>query len=45
MGEEYKVDFDEILNEFRSSKRLSGKGGLLASLIKQLTEALHSKQK
>lgn len=32
-------DFNEILNEFRSGKRLTGKDGLLAPLIKQLTEA------
>jgi len=39
MKEEYKFDFDEILDEFRSGKKLTGKGGLLAPLIKQLTEA------
>ena len=32
-------DFDEILKEFRNGKKLIGKGGLLAPLIKQLTEA------
>jgi len=37
MNEE--VDFDEILEEFRNGKKLTGKGGLLAPLIKQLTEA------
>lgn len=39
MNEEMDFDFDEILNEFRSGKKLTGKGGLLAPLIKQLTEA------
>lgn len=37
--EENEFDFDEILKEFREGKRLTGKGGLLAPLIKQLTEA------
>ncbi len=39
MKEEYEFDFDEILDEFRSGKKLTGKGGLLAPLIKQLTES------
>lgn len=39
MEEEYDFDFNEILKEFRAGKRLTGKGGLLAPLIKQLTEA------
>jgi len=39
MNKEVEFDFDEILKEFRSGKRLTGKGGLLAPLIKQLTEA------
>jgi len=39
MKEEIEFDFDEILKEFRNGKRLTGKGGLLAPLIKQLTEA------
>ncbi len=39
MQEEKDFDFNEILNEFRSGKRLTGKDGLLAPLIKQLTEA------
>ena len=34
-----QFDFDEILDEFRSGKKLTGKGGLLTPLIKQLTEA------
>jgi transposase-like protein len=37
--EKNEFDFDEILKEFRGGKRLTGKGGLLAPLIKQLTEA------
>ena len=44
MEEKIEFDFDEILKEFRNSKRLTGKGGLLAPLIKQLTEvALEAK--
>ena len=39
MNEEVEFDFDEILKEFRSGKKLTGKGGLLAPLIKQLAEA------
>lgn len=39
MEEEYNFDFDEVLNGFRNGKKLTGKGGLLAPLIKQLTEA------
>lgn len=39
MKEEFDFDFNEVLKEFRSGKRLTGKGGLLAPLIKQLTEA------
>ena len=39
MKKEKEFDFDEILSEFRSGKRLTGKDGLLAPLIKQLTEA------
>src|SRR5574344_400943 len=41
MQEEKQIDFDfnEILNQFRSGKRLTGKDGLLAPLIKQLIEA------
>ena len=39
MKEEIEFDFDEILDQFRSGKKLTGKGGLLAPLIKQLTEA------
>lgn len=39
MEEEYDFDFNEILKEYRAGKRLTGKGGLLAPLIKQLTEA------
>ncbi len=36
---EYEFDFDEVLKEFRNGKKLTGNGGLLAPLIKQLTEA------
>ena len=39
MREEIEIDFNEILEEFKKGKRLTGKGGLLAPLIKQLTEA------
>jgi len=39
MNEETDFNFDEILEEFKSGKKLTGKGGLLAPLIKQLTEA------
>ena len=39
MKEETDFNFDEILEEFKSGKKLTGKGGLLAPLIKQLTEA------
>ena len=39
MNEDIDFDFNEILAEFRSGKKLTGKGGLLAPLIKQLTEA------
>jgi len=39
MRENLDIDFNEILEEFKSGKKLTGKGGLLAPLIKQLTEA------
>ena len=39
MEQDINFDFNEILKEFRSGKRLTGKDGLLAPLIKQLTEA------
>ena len=39
MEEKIEFDFDEILAEFRNGKKLTGKGGLLAPLIKQLIEA------
>ena len=39
MEEELNFDFNEILREYRSGKRLTSKDGLLAPLIKQLTEA------
>ena len=40
INNEVEFDFYEILKEFRSGKKLTVKGGLLASLIKQLTEAV-----
>ena len=39
MEQEINFDFNEILKEFKSGKNLTGKDGLLAPLIKQLTEA------
>jgi len=39
MNEEINFDFNEILAEFRNAKKLTGKDGLLAPLIKQFTEA------
>jgi len=39
MREKIEFDFDEILKEYRNGKKLTGKDGLLAPLIKQLTEA------
>jgi len=39
MKENLDFDFNEILEEFKSGKKLTGKDGLLAPLIKQLTEA------
>lgn len=39
MEEKREFDFDEILEQYRSGKKLTGKDGLLAPLIKQLTEA------
>jgi transposase-like protein len=39
MEEQFDFDFNEVLNEFRNGKRLTGKDGLLAPLIKQLTQA------
>jgi hypothetical protein len=34
MKEEIEFDFDEILDKFRSGEKRTGKGGLLAPLIK-----------
>ena len=34
MEKKIEFDFDEILKEFRDGKRLTGKGGFLAPLIK-----------
>lgn len=39
MEETIEFDFNEILSQYISGKRLTGKDGLLAPLIKQLTEA------
>ncbi len=39
MEEKYKFNFDEILDELRSGKKLTGEDGLLIPLIKELTEA------
>ncbi len=39
MRENLDIDFNELLEEFKSGKKLTGKDGLLAPLIKQLTEA------
>lgn len=38
MEEEFEFDFNEILNQYRNGKKLTSKDGLLALLIKQLTE-------
>ena len=42
---EEEFDFNEILEEFKKGKKLTGKGGLLAPLIKQLTEAARSRNR
>ena len=39
MEERINFDFNEVLEQFRNGKNLTGKDGLLAPLIKQLTEA------
>jgi transposase-like protein len=39
MEEQFEFDFNEVLEQFRNGKRLTGKDGLLAPLIKQLTQA------
>jgi transposase-like protein len=39
MTMEEEFDFNEILDQYRRGKKLTGKDGLLAPLIKQLTEA------
>ena len=39
MEERIDFNFNEVLKEFRNGKKLTGKDGLLAPLIKQLTEA------
>ena len=37
--EGFNVDFEEVVKEFRNGKKLTGKDGLLAPLIKQLVES------
>ena len=39
MEQQIGFDFNEVLEQFRNGKNLTGKDGLLAPLIKQLTEA------
>lgn len=39
MEEKIDFDFNEVLEQFKGGKNLTGKDGLLAPLIKQLTEA------
>ncbi|GGD50105.1 IS256 family transposase [Malaciobacter pacificus] len=39
MEQKIEFDFNEVLEQFKSGKNLTGKDGLLAPLIKQLTEA------
>ena len=39
MGKDIEFDFNEVLEQFKDGKSLTGKDGLLAPLIKQLTEA------
>lgn len=39
MEEKIEFDFNEVLEQFKSGKNLTGKNGLLSPLIKQLTEA------
>ena len=39
MEQQIGFDFNEVLEQFKSVKNLTGKDGLLAPLIKQLTEA------
>lgn len=39
MEEKINFDFNEVLEQFRNGKNLTGKDGILAPLIKQLTEA------
>ncbi len=38
MEERINFDFNEVLEQFKNGKKLTGKDGLLAPLIKQLTE-------
>lgn len=39
MREKIEFDFNEVLEQFKNGEKLTGKDGLLAPLIKQLTEA------
>jgi len=39
MEQQIEFDFNEVLEQFKSGKNLTGRDGLLAPLIKQLTEA------
>ncbi len=39
MEQQIEFDFNEVLEQFKNGKNLTGKDGLLAPLIKQLTEA------
>lgn len=39
MKEKIEFDFNEVLEQFKNGEKLTGKDGLLAPLIKQLTEA------
>src|SRR6056300_671157 len=39
MEERINFDFNEVLQQFKNGEKLTGKDGLLAPLIKQLTEA------
>ena len=45
MEERINFDFNEVLEQFRNGKNLTGKDGLLAPLIKQRDSCLHLKQK
>ena len=40
MEQQIGFDFNEVLEQFKSGKNLTGKDGLLAPLIKQITKLL-----